>query len=462
MEGIVAGPDAAISEFALGSSVGEQYNPQAVNLLDRWNRHQHWLDVRAAASVDPYCKTILGRIGPAGEMRTRAGKIYSGVNFASQDYLSLSSHPGIVAAANAAIERFGVHSAGSPALMGNTALSSELEGRLAAFLGYRDSTLFATGWAAGYGVIKTLVQPNDYIVIDMLAHASLQEGARNATRNVFSVPHLSNAGVARRLEHIRRDRPEVGILVVTETVFSMDSDVPDLAGLVEICRRWNATLLVDAAHDLGALGPTGRGVLEQQGLIGQIDVLMGSFSKTFASNGGYVATNHPALKLALRFSCGPLTFSNALSPVQCAIVLKALDIVQSEEGSERRERLRGNTARLRNSLKGAGFKVLGDPSPIVPVVLGNNAISRLVTRYALEGGALVNLAEHPAVPLNACRWRLQVMADHTEVQIGRMVDVVIAARACAGMHLASIPWLRQEGGLSTQTAVEEASSHVAS
>ncbi|TBR29166.1 MAG: aminotransferase class I/II-fold pyridoxal phosphate-dependent enzyme, partial [Reyranella sp.] len=369
---------------------------------------------------------------------------------------------GIVAAANTAIERFGVHSAGSPALMGNTALSAELEGRLAAFLGYRDSTVFATGWAAGYGIIKTLVQPHDYIVIDMLAHASLQEGARNATRNVFSVPHLSNAGVARRLEHIRRDRPEAGILVVTETVFSMDSDVPDLVGLLEVCRRWNATLLVDAAHDLGALGPTGRGVIERQGLVGQIDVLMGSFSKTFASNGGYVASNHPALKLALRSSCGPLTFSNALSPVQCAIVLKALDIVQSEEGCGRRERLHRNALRLRAGLEGAGFKILGEPSPIVPAILGDSAISRLATRYALEGGALVNMAEHPAVPMNACRWRLQVMADHSDVQIGRMIDVAIAARARAGMHLASIAWLRPESGLSTQTAAEEGSLHVAS
>ena len=436
MEGIVDHTGFAISDLALGSSVGEQYDPKAVDLLDRWNKHQRWFDERAGASVDPYCKTTLGRIGPAGDMRTRAGKVHSGVNFASQDYLSLSSHPEIVAAANAAMEKFGVHSAGSPALMGNTALSAELEAHLAKFLGYKDSTVFATGWAAGYGIIKTLVQPHDYIVIDMLAHASLQEGARNATRNVFSVPHLSNAGVARRLEHVRRDKPEAGILVVTETVFSMDSDVPDLADLVDICRRWNATLLVDAAHDLGAMGPTGRGVIERQGLVGQIDVLMGSFSKTFASNGGYVASNHPALKLALRSSCGPLTFSNALSPVQCAIVLKALDIVQSPEGHERRERLHRNACLLRAGLKDAGFKILGEPSPIVPAILGNSALSRLATRYALDGGALVNLAEHPAVPMNACRWRLQVMADHNPVQIGRMVDVAIAARDQARISLA--------------------------
>jgi glycine C-acetyltransferase len=265
--------------------------------------------------------------------------------------------------------------------------------------------------------------------MDMLAHASLQEGARNATRNVFSVPHLSNDAVARRLERLRRDKPHVGILVVTETVFSMDSDRPDLPGLIDICRRWGATLLVDAAHDLGAFGPTGRGFMEQQGVVGQADILMGSFSKTFASNGGFVACNHAALKLALRGSCGPMTFSNALSPVQAAIVLKALDIVESEEGCRRRIRLLRNASRLRDGLAAAGFDVLGEPSAIVPVVLGDVALSRMTTRHALEGGALVNLVEHPAVPLNGCRWRLQVMADHTGDHVDRMVGIATQARA---------------------------------
>lgn len=431
MEGIVRDPHARISEFALGSSVAAQYDRCGASLLDRWNRHQRWWDERAAAQVDPYCKTIIGSIGPAGAMRTRTGGCYSGANFVSQDYLSLSSHPEVMEAARAAADEFGVHSAGSPALMGNTTLSDRLEQRLAQFLGYRDCTVFATGWAAGYGIIKTLVQPDDCIVMDMLAHASLQEGARNATRNVFSVPHLSNAAVAKRLERLRRDKPQAGILVVTETVFSMDSDRPDLASLIDICRRWGATLVVDAAHDLGAFGSTGRGFMEQQGVIGQADILMGSFSKTFASNGGYVACNHPSLKLALRSCCGPLTFSNALSPVQAAIVLKALDIVESEEGRQRRSRLLRNASRLRDGLAAKGFEVLGDPSAIVPVMLGGAALSRMTTRYVLEGGALVNLVEHPAVPLNACRWRLQVMADHTDEHVGRMVGIAVQARAKA-------------------------------
>jgi glycine C-acetyltransferase len=419
----------------LGSSVTEQYDPGRPNLLDRWNGHQGWWDARLAAGVDPYCKTTLGKIGPAGTTRMRGGAVHAGVNFASQDYLSLAGHPAIAEAAKRAIDRFGVHSAGSPALMGNSALSVQLERRLAGFLGYDDCTVFATGWAAGYGVIKTLVQPDDYIVIDRLAHASLQEGARSATRNVFSVPHLSNAATAGRLERLRRDRPDAGILVVSETVFSMDSDVPDIAGLVDICDRLGATLLVDAAHDIGAIGPTGRGFLERQGMTGRPDVLMGSFSKTFASNGGFVACNHPALKMALRSSCGPLTFSNALSPVQAAIVLRAMDIIEAEEGNRRRTRLLKNATRLRAGLQSAGFDLLGEPSAIVPAVLGATALSRLATRYALEAGALVNLVEHPAVSMNTCRWRLQVMADHNDQQVDDMVRIAALARQKAASHL---------------------------
>lgn len=417
--------------LALQSSVGEQYDALAPGLLQRWERHQRWFDARAAASVDPYCRVTLGPMGPSVEAHSRTGRTYAGVNFASQDYLSLSRHPRIVAAAIEAMRQVGVHSAGSSALMGNTALSVELERRLAAFIGYADCTLFPTGWAAAYGAVKTLVRPDDYVVIDMLAHASLQEGARNATRNVFTTPHLSNEAIGRRLARIRGQSARAGILVVTETLFSMDSDRPDLAELIAICRRHGATLLVDVAHDLGALGATGRGVMEEQGVLGQVDVVMGSFSKSFASNGGFVACNHPALKLALRGSCGPLTFSNALSPVQAAIVLEALAIVDSPAGQERRGRLLDNVLCLRAGLQGAGFTVLGTPSAIVPTVLGDVALSRLATRFALEAGALVNLVEHPAVPRNGCRWRLQAMADHEPGHVERLVTAAVEARRLA-------------------------------
>ena len=166
-------------------------------------------------------------------------------------------------------------------------------------------------------------------------------------------------------------------------------------------------------------------------MLGKVDIVMGSFSKSFASNGGFVATNHPALKMALRAACGPLTFTNALSPIQAAIVLAAISIITSPEGSARRERLMANILRMRNGLQAEGFTVLGQPSAIVPVVIGPNDLSRLITRHAQTHGAVVNLVEYPAVSRNTCRWRIQVMADHTPEQIDRFIQIAVDARANA-------------------------------
>lgn len=399
------------------------------NLLDRHSPLTDWFNARAAAGVDPYCRVTTHRIGPDVEALQRNGTRTAGVNFGSQDYLNLASAPQVVGAAHAAAEKWGVHSAGSASLMGLTGLTTELEARVAAFLGLKDATVFPTGWGAGYGVIKTLVTPRDHVVIDLLAHACLQEGARNATGNIHTFPHLSTDAVKRRLARIRRDAPSAGILVVSETVFSMDSDVPDVAALQQICREHGATLLVDVAHDLGAIGETGRGYLEIQGIVGKVDIVMGSFSKTFASNGGFVASNHPALKLALRSGCGPLTFTNSMSPIQAAVVLKCFDIVESAEGAQRRERLMDNILYMREQLETHEFRIPGQPSAIIPVFLGDNATSRLMTRYALENGAVVNLVEYPAVSRNTCRWRVQVMADHTKQHIDKFVQIAVAARA---------------------------------
>jgi len=215
---------------------------------------------------------------------------------------------------------------------------------------------------------------------------------------------------------------------VTETLFSMDSDIPDITALQALCRRYDATLLVDCAHDLGALGERGLGVLHAQGMVGKVDILMGSFSKTFASPGGFVACNDLGLKFALRSSCGPSTFTNAMTPIQAAVIDAALSIVDSPEGGERRARLLANATLLRDGLATEGFAVMGQPSAIVPVVLGNASISRVMTKYAAEEGGIVNLVEFPAVTRNACRWRMQAMADHTEGDIRSMVEIAVSAR----------------------------------
>ncbi|WP_395055368.1 aminotransferase class I/II-fold pyridoxal phosphate-dependent enzyme [Polaromonas sp.] len=411
------------------------------HLLNRLQPLTAWSNDRLHNEVEAYCKVTHGRIQPRTSAQDRGGRRITGVNFASQDYLSLASHPQIVAAAQHAAASRGVHSAGSAALMGLTDLTLELEREIASWLGYTDATVFPTGWGAGYGVIKALVRPTDHVVIDMLAHACLMEGAQAATPNVHAFAHLSARGLETRLARVRRDHPDAGIMVVTESLFSMDSDTPDLRHAVRVCRAHGATLVVDCAHDLGCMGTDGLGHLAAQGVLGEVDIVMGSFSKTFASNGGFVASSHPALKLALRYTCGPQTFTNAMSPIQAAVVLKALEIVRSDEGRERRVRLMDNINYLRSQLADCGFVTLGAPSPIVPTMLGDSALSRLICGETLRGGGLVNLVEYPAVSRNTSRLRLQVMADHSEADIDEFCAILRGAvpLAQAALELALRP-----------------------
>jgi len=401
----------------VSGSVAKYLKADGQNLLDRLTPLTEWLNACSDLEIDPYCKQSDGPILAECSVRDRYGRKSFGINMASQDYLALSSHKLIKDAAQTAVENYGVHSAGSPALMGNSAPSIELEYRLAEFLGMKECTVFATGWAAGYGVIKALVKETDHILIDRLSHASLMEGARNATRNFHVFSHLSTKSLESRLKRIRAANPDAGILVVTESLFSMDSDTPDLALHQSLASQYGATLMVDAAHDMGCIGPTGRGHLEVQGMVGKIDILMGSFSKTFASNGGYVASNHPGLKLALRAACGPHTFSNAISPVQAKIVIKAIEIIGSEEGANLRKSVFANSVALRTRLTELGFEVLGETSPIVPVVVGSASRARLAFRKLMQTGGFVNLVEYPAVGKNESRFRLQVMSSHTPEQI---------------------------------------------
>jgi glycine C-acetyltransferase len=261
--------------------------------------------------------------------------------------------------------------------------------------------------------------------MDGLSHACLQEGANSATKNVHLHRHLEIESVRRHLQRIRSTDAENGILVVTESLFSMDSDTPDLTALQELCREFEATLLVDVAHDLGAIGEGGRGFMGMQNMLGKIDIVMGSFSKTFASNGGFVSCNSPAVKQYLKFYGCSATFSNALSPVQAATVAKAFEIVQSDKGRDLRWLLMKRVRQLRTALNSVGFEVMGDPSAIVPVIAGDEALGRLASRRFPELGIVANLVEYPAVAKGSARFRLQVMPNHTAENV---VDVAKSLR----------------------------------
>lgn len=413
----MADPSCLVTAADLLDSMPADYlREDGPDLLARWDRHQSFWDARAAAGLDPCARLAQG------------GGLPASIDLAAQDHLSLAGHPAVRDAAVAAIARWGLHSAGPSAFQGGSPPLRRLEERIAGLLGCRDAIVFPTGWAAGYAAVRLLARPDDHIVIDPLVRSCMQEGAASATRNLHPAAHLSPAAVDHRLRQIRMAAPAAGILVVTAALFGLDAETADLTSLQAICRRHAATLLVDVSEDLGTLGEGGGGILAEQAMIGRVDVVVGSLARCFASNGGFVASQTRALRQALRVFAGALATSSALSPVQAATALAALDIVQSAEGDARRQRLLRNTTLLRAALREAGFRLAGRPRPMVPVLLGGPAEAREMTRRMQAAGVVLDLVEYPAVSRNAGRWLLRVMADHAPTKLRAMAALAAAAR----------------------------------
>jgi 7-keto-8-aminopelargonate synthetase-like enzyme len=424
-------------EPALSGSLREYRVLPGTDLLARVSPFYEWQDLRRQFDLWRYAKSTATAPKTFCMAMTDSGGAYAGVNFASQDYLSLASHPRVKEAAIRAIEEYGVHSAGSAALLGNTRHSLELERVIAAFLNGRQIVLYPTGWSAGFAAVQGFIRPDDHVVMDVLAHSCLQEGTRAATQNIHYHGHLNVHALERRLQKIRAADTTNGILVVTESLFSMHSDTPDIRALRAVCDEYKAMLLVDCAHDLGCIGDEGLGHLGLQNMLDHVDIVIGSFSKTFAANGGFVAVKTKAAAEYLRYYSAPQTFSNAMSPVQAASVLAAFEIVRSAEGKERRQRLMNNILYLRAETKRVGLETLGETSAIVPVRVGAEGLARIASRNLAKHGAIANLVEYPAVPKGGARFRVQVMADHNAHEIDVLVGAMLESMRSADIEFRS-------------------------
>ena len=427
---------APVAQHVLSGTTRDYKDPSGTHLLTRTSHFFDWQQARTEAGYWPYSRSLEVAPETTAQILDCRGLPQQGVNFASQDYLSLASDAGVKDAAIEAIRKYGVHSAGSAAVLGNTNLSLRLEEALGELLATEHVTLFPTGWAAGYGVSKGLIRPDDYILMDLLSHSCLQEGAYAATSKISLYRHLDHAHLRNLLQRIRKHDSKNAILVITEGLFSMDSDSPDIRQFQTACHEYSATLVVDVAHDLGAMGDGGTGQLGLQKMLGEVDLVMGSFSKSFASNGGFVASRHAAVKQYLKIFSPPQTFSNALSPAQAAAVLKTIEVIQSARGDSLRAALMHNITSLRNKLLAHGLCVMGAPSPIVPVLIGREDHARIAASLLPGQGVITNLAEYPAVPQDQARLRMQVMARHTETEI-EMAAIGVAkaiAEAKRGCH----------------------------
>ncbi len=426
-----------VPEEALTGSVRDYRLPVGTDLLGRVDGFYHWQDLRRQHGLWPYAKSTETAPKTHCAAKTDSGEEISGVNFASQDYLSLSSHPAIKQAAIDAIGEYGVHSAGSGALLGNTRLSLQLEKTISDFMGGPEIVLYPTGWSAGFAAVQGLVRPHDHVVLDVLAHSCLQEGARAATQNIHFHGHLNLEGLTRRLQRIRSADTVNAILVCTESLFSMHSDTPDIAAMRAICDEYDARLLVDCAHDFGCIGEDGLGHIGLQKMIDKVDVIIGSFSKTFASNGGFIAVKTRAVAEYMKYFSATQTFSNALSPAQAATVLAAFEIVASDEGKRRRLSLMDNILYMRSEMAKVDLEALGHPSAIVPVRVGAEGLARIAARELASLGAIANLVEYPAVPQGGARFRVQVMADHTRGDVDTLVRLMRQAMQSADLEFRS-------------------------
>lgn len=394
------------------------------NLIERTRVFEEWGRARVKTRLVEFLKTLESTPEPGSLIKNYYGEECQGINYGNQDYLSLSSHEEVKEAAVKALKEFGPHSAGSGPLQGNTRFTHSLEEKLASMLKTGATLLFPTGWGAGFGTIVGLVQPADHILIDELSHQCLRQGAHAATKKVSNYRHLNTAMVEDKLKKIRSIDSQNGILVISEGLFSMDSDTPDVVRIQDLCHEYDATFLLDVAHDFGATGPGGLGSLGRQDMVGKVDLVMGSFSKTFASNGGFVVCNSRAAIHYMTSFSGPYTFSNMLSPVQAAVINKALDIVQSPEGETLRKMSAHHIAYLREKLAERGLHCMGIDSPVVPLLVGDEKVALIANKLMFEKGVSANMIEFPGVPLGKARFRLQVMARHEDRHADRAVDII--------------------------------------
>ncbi len=397
--------------------------------------------VPVAASSDVFAKTReftrLAEVKEAGlypyfiptEASTGTEVMVEGkrrVMIGSNNYLGLTHDPRVIAAAQAAIAKYGSACTGSRFLNGNTDLHDRIEVRLAALTGKEAGLVFSTGFQTNLGVISTLVGRSDTAYIDKLDHASIVDGCFLAAGDTVRFRHGDLAELETKLQ---RAKPG-GKLIVVDGVFSMEGDIVDLPRLVRICQQYDARLVIDDAHSVGVLGATGAGTAEHFGLTDQVDLIVGTFSKSFASIGGFVTGDRPVIDY-LKHHARALIFSASMPPSACAAVLTCLDIMEAEP--ERRLRLWENADYMRAGLRSLGYDTGVSETPIVPVLIGNDLLTFHFWRSLFDHGVFTNPVVAPAVPEKESRIRTSYSATHTRDQLDFVLEVFAKVGRAAGV-----------------------------
>ncbi len=380
------------------------------NSLENVKRAKEW-------GVYPYFHQLNSKQGPEVVME---GKDM--IMIGSNNYLGLTSHPEVIEAGIKALEQFGSGCSGSRFLNGTLTSHVELERELADFLQKEDVVTFSTGFQSNLGIISAIVGRTDYVLCDKENHASIYDGCRLSFGKMLRYNHSDMEDLEAQLKTI--DTTKHGILIVTDGVFSMGGDICKLPEIVKLAKKYGARVMVDDAHGLGVLGAHGRGTAEHFGLEKEVDIYMGTFSKSLASIGGYMAASHEVCEY-VRHVSRPFIFCASITPAAVACARKALEILKKEP--ERVANLRKISGYMRAGLKREGIDIIDiDPTPIIPIYTYSDKRTFLACKLLFERGVYVNPVVSPATPVGQSLLRTSYTATHTEEQMDRALAQIKA------------------------------------
>jgi 8-amino-7-oxononanoate synthase len=345
------------------------------------------------------------------------------------NYMGMTFDPDVIAAGHAALDRFGSGTNGSRMLNGTFRDHMEAEEALRDFYGMTGAIVFSTGYMANLGMISTLAAKGEYVILDADSHASIYDGCAQGNAEIVRFRHNSVEDLDKRLGRLPK---EPGKLVVLEGVYSMLGDIAPLKEMVAVAKKHGAMVLSDEAHSMGFYGPNGRGVYEAQGLEGQVDFVVGTFSKSVGTVGGFCVSNHPKFE-AIRLACRPYIFTASLPP--SVVATAAASIRKLKTATAKRERLWSNARTLHGGLKAKGFR-LGTEMPdsaIIAVILDDQVQAVMMWQALLEAGLYVNMARPPATPAGTFLLRCSLCAEHTPKQIERILAMFDAAGRAVGV-----------------------------
>ncbi len=381
-------------------------------IINEYCRKYTLADEVREAGIYPYYRAISSGQDPVVTMADGTKALM----FGSNSYLGLSDDPRLKEAARAAVEKYGTSCSGSRFLNGTLDIHEELERKLAAFVGMDEAVTYSTGFQVNIGVVSCLGFRGGYTFLDALDHACIIDGSRLGFAEVRKFPHNDVVALESKLSAVPIDAPK---LIIVDGVYSMEGDLAPIPQIVELCDKYKASLMIDDAHGLGVFGRQGRGTADHFGLTHKTELIMGTFSKSFGSLGGFIAADKDIINF-IKHNSRSLIFSASMSPATVAAASKALDIMQQEP--ERLENLWKVTRHAQAAFRDAGFDIGRTESPIIPLFVRDTFKAMKIVTLAYHQGVFITPVIAPAVPEKDVLIRFALMATHTEAQVDEAVD----------------------------------------